>query len=197
VIALVRHGETATNRAGRLLGRADPPLTETGRTQAAELGAAVAAGTHPIAVVSSPLRRAMETAAAIAAPNGLEVEREERLIEIDYGEWDERGFDDVPVEEMRRWRADPTFAPPGGESLTAVQARVSECAADLLARAADDLVIAVSHVSPIKGAVAWALGVGPEISWRMRLDLASVTRIARGPSLLTFNEVAGASSRVV
>jgi probable phosphoglycerate mutase len=197
VIAFVRHGETATNRAGRLLGRADPPLTEAGRAQAAVLGAALAAGTRPLAVVSSPLQRALETAAAIAAPIGLEVERDERLIEIDYGEWDERGFEDVPAEDMRRWRADPAFVPPGGESLAVVQERVSECAADLLARSGDRLVIAVSHVSPIKGAVAWALGVGPEISWRMRLDLASVTRIGRGPSLLTFNEVARAPGRVV
>jgi probable phosphoglycerate mutase len=197
VIAFVRHGETATNRAGRLLGRADPPLTEAGRAQAAALGAAFAAGTRPLAVVSSPLQRALETAAAIAAPSGLEVERDERLIEIDYGEWDERGFEDVPAEDMRRWRADPAFVPPGGESLAVVQERVSECAADLLARSGDRLVIAVSHVSPIKGAVAWALGVGPEISWRMRLDLASVTRIGRGPSLLTFNEVARAPGRVV
>jgi probable phosphoglycerate mutase len=197
VIAFVRHGETATNRAGRLLGRADPPLTEAGRAQAAALGAALAAGTRPLAVVSSPLQRALETAAAIAAPIGLEVERDERLIEIDYGEWDERGFEDVPAEDMRRWRADPAFVPPGGESLAMVQERVSECAADLLARSGDGLVIAVSHVSPIKGAVAWALGVGPEISWRMRLDLASVTRITRGPSLLTFNEVARAPGRVV
>jgi probable phosphoglycerate mutase len=197
VIAFVRHGETATNRAGRLLGRADPPLTEAGRAQAAALGAALAAGTRAVAVVSSPLQRALETAAAIAAPVELEVERDERLIEIDYGEWDERGFEDVPADDMRRWRADPAFAPPGGESLAAVQERVSECAADLLARSGDALVIAVSHVSPIKGAVAWALGVGPEISWRMRLDLASVTRITRGPSLLTFNEVARAPGRVV
>lgn len=197
MIAFVRHGETATNRAGRLLGRADPPLTEAGRAQAAVLGAALAAGTRPLAVVSSPLQRALETAAAIAAPIGLEVERDERLIEIDYGEWDERGFEDVPAEDMRRWRADPAFVPPGGESLAVVQERVSECAADLLARSGDRLVIAVSHVSPIKGAVAWALGVGPEISWRMRLDLASVTRIGRGPSLLTFNEVARAPGRVV
>lgn len=191
MIAFVRHGETATNRAGRLLGRADPPLTQAGRTQATGLGRVFAAGPPPIVVVSSPLQRAIETATAIAAPFELDVERDERLIEIDYGEWDERGFADVPADEMRRWRADPSFAPPGGESLTSVQDRAAECARDLLARSTDGLVIAVSHVSPIKGAVAWALGVGPEIAWRMRLDLASVTRIDRGPSVLSFNETPG------
>lgn len=188
MIAFVRHGETATNRAGRLLGRADPELTEKGRSQAAAVAGALETGPQPLAVVTSPLRRAVETATAIAERFELAVERDERLIEIDYGEWDERGFDEVLEEDMRRWRTDPTFAPPGGESLLAVQERTTECAAELLERAGDGLVVAVSHVSPIKAAVAWALHAGPELSWRMRLDLASITRIDRGPTVRSFNE---------
>lgn len=198
MIAFVRHGETATNRAGLLLGRADPPLTETGRAQAHAVGAALAGGLAPLAVVTSPLQRAVETATAIASHFELEIERDERLIELDYGEWDERGFGDVPAEELRAWRADPTFAPPGGESLVAVQERTAECAAELLERAGAGmgagLVVAVSHVSPIKAAVAWALQAGPDIAWRMRLDLGSITRIDRGPTLRTFNET-GFSAR--
>lgn len=188
MIALVRHGETATNRAGLLLGRADPVLTEVGRAQVAGVVAALAAGRAPVAVVTSPLLRTVETATAIAAHFGLEIERDERLVELDYGEWDERGFGDVPAEELRRWRADPTFVPPGGESLVAVQERTAACVAELLDRAGDGLIVAVSHVSPIKAAVAWALDVGPEVAWRMRLDLASITRIDHGPTLSTFNE---------
>jgi len=193
VIVVVRHGETEPNRAGVLLGHADPALTTTGREQAEAVAKALDAPTAPVAVVSSPLRRAVETAEAIASAWKMDVEREERLIEIDYGEWDERAFGDVPAEELRRWRADPAYAPPGGESLTALQARVSPCAADLLERAGDNgVVIAVSHVSPIKAAVAWALAVGPEIAWRLRLDIASITRIARGPDggpiVRSFNE---------
>ena len=194
MIAFVRHGETATNRAGRLLGRADPELTEKGRAQAAAVADSLAIGLQPVAVVTSPLQRAVETATVIATRFGLDIERDERLIEIDYGEWDELGFDEVPEEELRRWRADPTFVPPGGESLAAVQARTAECVAALLERAGDGLVVAVSHVSPIKAAVAWALRAGPEISWRMRLDLGSITRIDRGPVVLTFNET-GFSAR--
>ena len=59
--------------------------------------------------------------------------------------------------------------------------------------ARDRTVVVVSHVSPIKAAVAWALGVGPEVAWRSHLDPASITRIAIGPAgpvLRTFNEVA-------
>jgi probable phosphoglycerate mutase len=192
VIALVRHGETEPNRTGVLLGRADPSLTPLGREQAKAVAQSLAGTVAPVAVVSSPLRRAVETAAAIAECWSADVEQDDRLIEIDYGEWDQRGFADVPTDELRRWRADPAYAPPGGESLTTLQARVSPCVAELLERAGDGLIIAVSHVSPIKAAVAWALGVGPEIAWRMRLDVASVTRIGRGPdggaTVHSFNE---------
>lgn len=192
MIAFVRHGETEPNRSGVLLGRADPPLTATGREQAKAVAAALDSTKPPVAVVASPLTRTVQTAEVIAATWSMEVEREERLIEIDYGEWDERGFGDIPTETLRRWRADPEFVPPGGESLAALQARVSPCAAELLERSADGVLIAVSHVSPIKAAVAWALGVGPEIAWRLRLDIASITRIAHGPDgapiVRSFNE---------
>lgn len=191
MIALVRHGETDTNRAGRLLGRADPPLNERGRAQVAALAQLFADGAPPVAVVSSPLGRARETAAAIADAVGVTVELDERLVEVDYGEWDGRALGDMRIELMERWRADPDFVPPGGESLAAVTARAGACAAELLDRAGSELVIAVSHVSPIKGAVAWALGAGAEMAWRVRLDVASVTRIVPGPDgpvLLTFNE---------
>jgi broad specificity phosphatase PhoE len=188
VIVLVRHGQTETNRAGRLLGRADPPLNDTGRAQADALADLLAGRGGAIAVVSSPLRRAKQTAEAIAAGLGLDVEVDERLIEMDYGEWDGRALGEVSADDWRRWRNDPDFAPPGGEGLGAVYERVCECAAELSARANDDDVIAVSHVSPIKAAVAWALGAGPDVTWRLRLDVASVTRIAPGPTLVTYNE---------
>jgi broad specificity phosphatase PhoE len=191
VIALVRHGRTEANRAGLLLGRADPPLDDTGRAQASALAASFADA--PVAVISSPLRRTVATAEAIAAPWGLAVETDERLIELDYGEWDERPLADVPVEAWVRWRDEPTFAPPGGESLADVQRRVATCVAELLERAGDATIVAVSHVSPIKAAAAWALGAGPELSWRLRLDVASITKIVQGPAapvLVTWNETA-------
>jgi broad specificity phosphatase PhoE len=84
------------------------------------------------------------------------------------------------------------FAPPAGESLRDVTERAgSFCASRLDTR----VIVAVSHVSPIKGAVTWALGVSPELAWRMRLDVASITRIAEGPSLLSFNETAHLTDR--
>jgi probable phosphoglycerate mutase len=189
MIAFVRHGQTTINRDRRLQGRVDAALTDLGRAQAASLGTMFAA--EPVTrVVASPLQRALDTAAPIAAAHMLPVETDERLVELDYGAWDELGLRDIAAEDWARWRADPSFAPPGGESLVAVTTRVVDfCRAHL----GDELVVAVSHVSPIKSAVCWALGIDERATWRMFLDLASVTRVGlrdgAQPYLASFNEV--------
>jgi broad specificity phosphatase PhoE len=142
----------------------------------------------PDRVISSPLRRAVETAECF----GLPVEVDERWIELDYGTLEAVPLREVEPELWRRWRADPHFVPGGGESLVDLGLRVRAACAELAAEAARSDLVVVSHVSPIKTAVAWALDVGDEISWRLHLDTASVTRIAvraGGPSLLSWNEV--------
>ena len=190
MLAFVRHGQTAINAGGRLQGRLDAPLSELGIAQANALAAAFAR--EPVTrIVSSPLVRARDTAAAIAARHDLAVEIDERLIELDYGAWDGVALTDVTPEEWAAWRADPSFTPPGGESLVYVTARIASFTADVLA---DDLVVAVSHVSPIKAAVCCALAVDERATWRMQLGLASVTRVGARPDrsayLLSYNETA-------
>lgn len=173
MIVFVRHGETAANRQRLALGRADPPLTERGNEQAAALANRL--GPLGVAtVLTSPLLRARETAVPIAAAGGADLVVDDRLVELDYGEWDQKSFPDLPAEELARWRNDPTFAPPGGESLRTVGLRVASFCTEMLD---GPTVIAVSHVSPIKAAVSWALGAGEELGWRMFLELASITRI--------------------
>jgi broad specificity phosphatase PhoE len=189
MIAFVRHGQTDVNRAGQLQGRVDTELTELGREQAERLGRRFALEDVG-RVIASPLRRAIDTGTAIALEHRLAVETDERLVELDYGAWDQRGLRDIPPETWAAWRADPTFAPPGGESLLHVTARVADFCDEHLG---DELVVAVSHVSPIKAAVCWALGVDQNATWRMFLDLGSVSRIARrdgaAPHLVSYNEV--------
>jgi probable phosphoglycerate mutase len=187
VIAFVRHGETPPNQAGLLLGRSDAALTDRGRAQAGRL-AKTFAGAGVEHVLTSPLRRARDTAAPIAAVCDRTVEVDERLIEIDYGEWEAIPFGDLDPGVVTRWRRDGSFAPPGGESLEVVAERVASFCDEWLD---DRIVVAVSHVSPIKAAVTWTLRVPPELAWRMRLDVASITRIGAGPVLLSFNESAG------
>lgn len=190
-LVLVRHGQTAVNAEGRLQGRIDASLTDLGRRQAAASGAAL--GGDVRRVVVSPLLRARQTAEEFALPASVPVDVDERWVELDYGSWDGQLLRSMPTEDWDRWRDDVTFAPPGGESLVALAARVRAACADLADEARDHDVIVVSHVSPIKAAVAWALGVGPETSWRMYLGVAAICRIeigARGPSLVGYNSVA-------
>jgi alpha-ribazole phosphatase len=186
VLIVVRHGQTTANASGLLLGRADVPLTEIGLEQADALAAAV--GSVDV-VVSSPLQRARQTAGAF----GLPVEIDDRWTELDYGVYDEKPITEVPAELWQRWRTDPDYTPPEGESLATVGRRVRSACDDLAQRAVDEDVVVVSHVSPIKAAVAWALATDDLVAWRTWVGLASITRIGitdRGPLLRTFNEMA-------
>jgi broad specificity phosphatase PhoE len=184
LLILVRHGQTVTNAEGRLLGRADPPLTELGKRQAA----AVAKAIGPVdRVVSSPLARAQATAACF----GVAIETDERWIEIDYGVLENQPLAEVSREFWDSWRADPSIAPEGGESLLAVGDRVWAACEELTGAAASSDVVVVSHVSPIKAAIAWALGGDHAMVWRMYLDVAAVSRIAvrdHGPVLVSYDE---------
>lgn len=193
MIVLLRHGRTRSNASGLLLGRADPPLDAVGERQAELAAAALAASPDRSVrrIVSSPLVRTATTAAAVGAATGLDVEFDDRFLELDYGRWDERPLADVTAAEWAAWRADPSFAPPGGESLSELGVRVRAALEDLAGSASAGDVVVVTHVSPIKAAVAWALGVGDEIAWRMFVAPATVTTIAvdgRGPSLVGFND---------
>jgi broad specificity phosphatase PhoE len=189
-LILVRHGQTDANAAGLLLGRSDPPLNDAGRAQAAAAAERVAAF-DPERVLTSPLLRTVETAEIVAARCGCAVEVEDRLVEADYGEYDGLPFAELPADLTRRWRTEADFAPPGGESLASVGVRMAVLGAEILADLGKAPVVAVSHVSPIKAAVCWALGLPDLAAWRMRLDNASITRLAPGPEgpvLLSFNE---------
>lgn len=187
MLIIVRHGRTEANAKGLLLGRRlDPGLDELGVSQAQALRGAVAGGSR---VVCSPLRRTRETAEAL----GLPVEVDERWIEIDYGTADGTPLADLPADTWRAWRADVGFALDDGESLSEVGTRVRAALDDLAEEASERDIVVVSHVSPIKAAVAWALGVGDEVVWRMFCAPASITEIGTAgpqPSLRCFNSTA-------
>jgi broad specificity phosphatase PhoE len=184
VLYLVRHGETAANVAGVFLGRADPPLTDLGRRQAARLASVLP---PPDRLVSSPLARARETAAAFGRP----VEVDPRWMELDYGSLEGLHPSTVPPDVRARWHTDATFAAGGAESLADLAARVRPACEELAATATDRNVVVVTHVSPVKAAIAWVLGVDDTVAWRMWVEDAGVARVAfgsDGPMLRSFNE---------
>lgn len=185
MLIVVRHGRTVVNHERRLQGRIDVELDDVGRAQAEALARRVGRVDR---IVASPLLRARQTAEAWGQP----IDIDERWIELDYGEYDGVPMTDVDRSVWAQWRADPGFAPPGGESIAALGERVRGACEALIEAAVDQDVVVVSHVSPIKAAAAWALGVGDEVAWRMYVAPASVMRIGvseRGASLHAFNIV--------
>lgn len=189
MLILVRHGRTHANAQALLQGHMDPPLDEVGVDQA-QRTAMVLNDLYPnAAVISSPLQRARTTAAAISE----NVVIDERFIELNYGDYDGVPMTDIPHDIWQQWRNDHHFRPPNGETLAELDQRVHAALRDLSERAHDEHVIVVSHVSPIKSAVVWALNGDTSMTWRCMLDRASITRIAvsnRGPSLIGFNDTA-------
>jgi phosphoserine phosphatase len=159
-ILLARHGETDWNRDNRFQGRADPPLNDAGREQAATLAASLA-GEQLDAVYSSPLRRAVETADVVAAPHGLEPTPVEALREVDVGSW--QGLTRTEIEsrypeQFRRWLAFEQGWE-DGETYEEMGVRVVGALSELSARHAGERVLALTHGGPIRAAIAAASGI--------------------------------------
>ena len=191
MILLVRHGQTTSNAARMLVGRSDPPLTELGERQAVAL--------HPLVgnvreVWSSPLRRAIATA-TLAFPGATPVIKES-FIELDYGTFDGQNLGAMCTEEWQRSASDHSAPFGGGESLHSLDQRVHaeletllENRSSLLHSDVEHLAI-VTHMSPVKSATVWALGVPGPVAWRMQLRNGSITTIGtRGstPILVSYN----------
>ena len=181
MLIMLRHGRTEANARGLLQGRIDPPLDELGQQQAAAAASWLGGVDR---VIASPLQRAQETAAAF----GVAVETDDRFIELDYGEWEGRPVRDVPAETWQQWRSDLDFRPPSGETLNELGVRVRTALEELVAQAERSNIVVVSHVSPIKASVAWAIDVSDQATWRTRLGQASICQIAINAGVPQLNE---------
>lgn len=182
---IVRHGQTEANASGLLLGRADPNLNDVGRDQAKRIADAIPV---PDLVIASPLSRTMQTADAF----GQQIIEDDRFIEVDYGDYDLQPLSSVPPEIWKRWRSELDFTPPNGESMATMHARVVQGLAEVSLDAAELNIVIVSHVSPIKASLCWALNVGAETMWRTWVAQASISRVevsTRGVQLHGFNAV--------
>ncbi|MEA2284147.1 MAG: 2,3-bisphosphoglycerate-dependent phosphoglycerate mutase [Solirubrobacteraceae bacterium] len=161
MIHLARHGQTAYNAEGRFQGHLPVPLDDTGREQAAVLAEAAAQVTLR-SLWCSPLERARETAAIVAARVGLTPREDARFAETDTGDWTGRSFAEVQAEDPEGFRrfevSDPAFRYPGGESFAEQATRVKDGLEAL--RAKPDLLpaLVVCHRGVIRLALAAAEG---------------------------------------
>ncbi len=186
---LLRHGQTVLSIEKRFSGTGDQPLTDVGRGQAAAAARRLAAAGASV-VVTSPVRRARETAELVATAAGLDLAVEEGLRETDFGDWEGYTFAEVRAKwprELDGWLADTGVAPPFGESFDDTATRVRQARDRVLATYGGRTVVLVSHVTPIKTLLRFALDAPPSALYRMHLDLACLSEVdwyADGPAVV-------------
>ena len=182
---LIRHAATAANlmRPARLQGRrTDPELAPVGLRQAAATRDFLAV--RPIDVcVCSPLKRAMQTAAIVAAPHGLTPTPIADMTECDVGDWDGLDWGTIREREPEAYRsymADPaTFAYPGGESFGQVHARASAALERVLKDNVGKSVLAVSHHVVNRTILAGLLGLPIKQARQVVLDNCGISIVSR------------------
>ncbi len=175
---LVRHAQPTDDVRGRCYGTLDVGLSEAGRREVEALSTALA-GEPVTAVVSSPARRACETAAPIAAAHRVAVEIDDGLRELDFGELEGRTYDEI-AESLpalyAEWMTSPTTVRfPGGEGYEDLRQRAQAAVAALRARYEGGLVVAVTHGGVVRAVVAGVLGIPSERIFRLAVDHVSTT----------------------
>lgn len=193
-LILVRHGETDHNKTGTTLGRADVPLNARGQQQAAALASAIPA---PIAAVyTSPLARAANTAAAIAATHGMAPRTADALIEMDVGEMEHLAHQDLRSrypDFLRAWISAPAHARmPGGETLTEVQDRAIAWLDGVRQQHSAETIVAVSHNFVILTLACHAIGLRLDDFRRLKTSVGGISTVDfsdRGATLLHWNDV--------
>lgn len=185
-LVLVRHGATDHTLEKRFSGRGghDPALNADGRAQVRAVADWLAPlGDEIDVVVSSPLRRTLETAEIIAARLGHEVQTEEGLAEAAFGTWEGLTFREVQEaypDDLDAWLGSTDVSPGGaeGDSFRQMDRRIRRTRDRLLSAYPGKAVLGVTHVTPIKMLVRMALGAPLEAVFRMELAPASVTVIS-------------------
>jgi ribonuclease H / adenosylcobalamin/alpha-ribazole phosphatase len=180
---LIRHGSTGQTEAGRISGGGEnPSLSERGLLEAARVtqGLERLAARHqlefPSAVVHSPLERTAQTAARVAEPYSLPLLPDRRLREIEFGNWEGLGNEELDrLPEAAAWRGSLTARPPGGESIVDLQQRVYESFFELVDQFSQRSVAVVSHMMPTRTMLALALGGLDSHFWSLQVNPASIS----------------------
>ena len=176
-LVLIRHGQTAWNEQGRWQGQQDVPLSDLGLRQAQAVAARLR-HTHVDAIYSSDLRRASDTAAAIATAVGVPVRLDARLRERSLGLFEGHTLAEVMAKfpreyaEFRAHKSD--YRMPGGESTADKHARSVECLEDLCRRHARQRIVVVTHMGVMDSAFRHAMSMGLDVRRHFMLYNASL-----------------------
>jgi broad specificity phosphatase PhoE len=191
VFHLLRHGERASGRvlAGRMPGIG---LTERGRDDVSAVAERLAAD-GIAAIYSSPLQRTRESAEIVAARLGLPIVFRDELIELDFGEWTGKTFDEIRTDpRWPSWNTRRSLSTiPGGETMREVQRRVVEALLEIHQMHLDDAVLVVSHGDVIRAALLFALGMPLDFYNRIEVAQGSVSTVridTGGVRVISINE---------
>lgn len=180
-IIVIRHCESAGNTSGIFNGQIDCDISETGKKQL-DLLTLRCRNIHFQAIISSPLLRAYKTAQAVNRYRDLEIQTDDRFMEIYGGAYENTLWSELPVrfpEETRKWYEDPgSFQAPGGESMKQVYDRVWAGLLDLVRRYPNQTVCVTSHGCAIRNMMCHAMGyplerIG-EVPWCNNTSLTSL-----------------------
>lgn len=178
---LIRHGNTTAGSmiSGRNRGY---HLSENGQNQANRLGERLA-NTHFDAIYCSPLERTMETAKAIAEKHNMEVQILEKIIEVDFGDWTGKSFDEL--ESIQKWKLFHTFRSgtriPNGENMLEIQTRMINEIEGIYNKFPDGIVAIVSHGDPIRTVITYYAGMPMDFMLRLNISTASISIITMDP----------------
>jgi broad specificity phosphatase PhoE len=179
-IYLVRHGQTEWNRELRFRGRADIPLDENGRKQASAIADALMdKGIN--AIYTSPLRRSIQTARPVAVVFHLEIEKLQGFIDINYGEWEGLGYDEVRqryANLYHKWEEQPDLVKfPNGESLEEVKRRSVAAFMEVLEKNSGSSILIIPHRVINKVLICALLGLSNAHFWSIRQDTGCINVI--------------------
>jgi broad specificity phosphatase PhoE len=182
VFHLLRHGERQANRilVGRLPGFG---LTDKGRADIAVVAERLA-DENIAALYASPLQRTRETAEILAARLGLTIALRDDLLELDFGEWTGKTFDEIRGDPCwPAWSTQRSLAAiPGGESMRQVQRRAVEALIEMGALHPDQSVLVVSHGDVIRAALVFALGMPLDFYGRIEVAQGSISTLRLDPT---------------
>ena len=174
----IRHGQTIWNESGRYQGTTDVTLSELGYEQAKKTAERFK-DIHLDGIISSTLDRAFQTAKSINQFHQLEIEKNDLLQELHFGEWEGLTYEEIEtkwpgmIDEM--YHHPENLRLPHGESFTDMQNRAMKMMNDIIGRGDDKTYVIVSHGAAIRTMICGLLGISLEKSWNFSFSNAGVT----------------------
>lgn len=177
---LVRHGQTVWNSSGKYQGRTDVALSEKGLAQA-EKTVERFRSVHLDGVIASPLMRAADTARGIAETHGLPLETDSRLMELSFGDWEGKTYDEIEkiwpgmIEAM--YHDAGTLKLPNGESFEDCQTRCMEAVNEIIQRGDSKSYAIVCHGAALRTIICALILIPLARSWNLALSNASISQV--------------------